>query len=203
MSSLNRWEPTSNRGGDFFSLRIANSPLLANRTYVADSRQLRGATDSWERSIRLQGGYWLGKFNIYGEVTKLNSIFNNWLGFDVTERQGGVTWEGMIYGMEFHHNIVRERKLDSVYNAIKVFYGELFENSGFETLGAGPPTFTSWSENITGGDFIVNETTPALIGTGTRSIGITNVTNGNTYVYQTVAVEPNTPYRDHFTVEVI
>ncbi len=80
--------------------------------------------EGWTRSIRAQGGYWMGEFSLAGDKDKLTRYFNEWLGAHVEERSGGmITWEGMIYEMDHSYaagdtTVTRKRTLDWMYNSV-------------------------------------------------------------------------------------
>ena len=71
-------------------------------TFVED---LTHIARDWNRSIRWQGGYWMGSFKIEDDMDVLQEWFYNRLGYHVSERAAGaVTWEGMIYAP---HNSIK------------------------------------------------------------------------------------------------
>lgn len=56
----------------------------------------------WRRSIRLQGGYWLGTFSLDAPLPDMQQMFYECQGAHLVERYGTeATWEGMIYEMDF------------------------------------------------------------------------------------------------------
>jgi hypothetical protein len=101
-----------------YTLLLFNS-IKQGRGFQADLTTL---AKSWERSIRLQGGYWQGSFDIEGEVSVLQDWFYNRLGWHVEERShGATTWEGAVYELELTINGVRRRRsLDDMSNFIAV-----------------------------------------------------------------------------------
>jgi len=57
------------------------------------------ATD-WRRSIRMQGGYWLGSFEYIDKPQLCEEFFRTYLGYEIREYVGGLqTWEGIIAEM--------------------------------------------------------------------------------------------------------
>ncbi len=74
----------------------------------------------WERSVRLQGGFWQGSFRIEDELSVLQDWFYNRLGWQVQERAGGgITWEGLIYEVALNANgVTRRRSLDALSNEL-------------------------------------------------------------------------------------
>lgn len=89
----------------------------------------------WTRSIRAQGGFWQGAFRLTGGVEYLHHQFNTWLGNHVVERTGGVvTWEGLVYELEFvHDGISRRRSFEEMANRVRCTYldpnGEIQESA--------------------------------------------------------------------------
>jgi hypothetical protein len=69
----------------------------------AEIMTLTNTAQSWTRSIRLQGGYWQGRFSMFGPATTLRDWFYTFIGYHVKEVSGGnVTWEGYISEMDLH-----------------------------------------------------------------------------------------------------
>lgn len=104
----------------YSSLRVY-SPLLQGAEFIADiTEQVSG----YRRSIRRNGGYWLGDFLLYDEPNNLAKFFYERLGCHFVETAGGfVTWEGLIYEMEFTLNgVTRRRSLDTLANHVKTTY---------------------------------------------------------------------------------
>lgn len=97
------------------------TPLLDGAVFVADvSDQVSG----YRRSIRRNGGYWLGDFTLNDEPNNLAKFFYERLGCHFVETAGGyTTWEGLIYEMEFTLNgVTRRRSLDTLANYVKTTY---------------------------------------------------------------------------------
>jgi hypothetical protein len=91
---------------------------------------------SWRRSIRLQGGYWQGSFEVDGELAELQQWFYERLGWHVQEVAGSqISWEGLVYELELEHQgIKRRRSLDTLQNAVRAYF------SPYE----GRESYTSW-----------------------------------------------------------
>ena len=72
----------------------------------------------WQRSIRLNGGFWDGSFEINEPADVLQEWFNNYLGYHIQETSGGaVTWEGLIYEMVLSvGNFKRRISLSDIVN---------------------------------------------------------------------------------------
>jgi len=73
-------------------------PILLGSGRIADLTNL--ALD-WRRSIRMQGGYWLGSFTFYEKPSVCEDFFRTCLGCHIAEHVEGIdpTWEGMIAEM--------------------------------------------------------------------------------------------------------
>lgn len=108
-------------------LRLYNS-LLQGASFQAD---LTERAQGWKRTIRRQGGYWLGSFVLNGSERDLIQAFQTWLGFHMIERDGMTpTWEGMIYELDLTlGGVTRRRSLDTLYNHVISVY----DNSGTAT----------------------------------------------------------------------
>jgi len=80
--------------------------------------------DRWERSIRLQGGFWIGSLQMEGDTTQLSDLHYSILGWEIEERAGGeTTWEGIIYEMDLAAaGGTRRLSLDYLANAVKAAY---------------------------------------------------------------------------------
>ena len=77
------------------SLLASNSPTAHPITDLALG---------WKRSIRFQGGFWLGSFTVLDELDVLQDLFYVHRGSRLLERSGtgteqSLSWEGMFYGM--------------------------------------------------------------------------------------------------------
>ena len=102
----------------------------AGNDYQAD---ITDVAQRWERSIRLQGGYWQGTFRIEERIETLQEWFYNRLGWQVQERSsGGITWEGLIYELDLTVNgVTRRRGLDTLANELVWDHGASWQ---WETL---------------------------------------------------------------------
>lgn len=116
------------------TLRIFK-PTLQGAAFEAD---LTRRATGWRRTIRSNGGFWLGSFSLSGDATQLAAHFYNWLGYHFEERSGGrVTWEGMVYEMELTiGGVGRAKSLDMMYNHVRTDYDN-----------AGTPATTSAATN--------------------------------------------------------
>jgi len=81
----------------------------------------------WSRTIRRVGGFWRGKFTLYQDPQNpgnLLKFFYEYLGHHFEEiSAGGVTWEGMIYEMDYANNgILRRRSLDLFWDRVWAKY---------------------------------------------------------------------------------
>lgn len=97
------------------------SSVLAGQGFLED---ITPVAKDWERSIRWNGGPWLGSFRVEAELPVLMEWFNNRLGDHVEERSGGaLTWSGLIYDMELASGMVKQwRSLDNMFNAVRARY---------------------------------------------------------------------------------
>ncbi|MBX3056513.1 MAG: hypothetical protein KF770_08580 [Anaerolineae bacterium] len=162
---------------------------------LRDLSNLASVQASWQRSIRLHGGYWLGRFRVEELTQKeLRQMYNTWLGCHLREKTSGITWEGMIYEMTLHDGMSRRVSLEEVSNHVRGGYRQLILNGGFENHNGF--SFDNWSIVVAGTDSIALETTNPAV--GTRCVRITYGNNGNTYIYQTITVEARTLYRLRF-----
>ena len=75
-----------------------HTSVLANN--VPTAHPITDMAVGWHRSIRFQGGFWMGGFTVQDELDVLHDLFYVHLGSEIIERSGGDrTWEGMIYDM--------------------------------------------------------------------------------------------------------
>jgi hypothetical protein len=97
------------------------APLLVDAgAFVED---LTDKVQTWRRSIRARRGPWLGTFRLYGDEPYLRKWFHEYLAFHIEERSQGITWEGLVWEMEYaHQGVTRRRSLDTVQNAVKAIY---------------------------------------------------------------------------------
>jgi hypothetical protein len=144
-----------------------------------------GALRGWQRSIRANGGFWLGEGEMIpgkGGVTMDDclAVFLEGMARRVVERVGGmVTWEGFIAEMDLTLNgITYRRSLLDRANAVRVIYSKvgdnLFSNGSAESSAwsaVGAPTtrerVTSWVTRGTYGMHVVADTDDGVqIGSG-------------------------------------
>lgn len=80
-----------------YSLRLYSS-IKGGASFKSD---ITSVAVDWRRSIRLQGGYWLGSFKVFGDLRYLqNWFYQNRMGHIVETSGNGVTWEGFVNEME-------------------------------------------------------------------------------------------------------
>jgi hypothetical protein len=103
-------------------------------------RNISQEATGWRRSIRRDGGYWMGSFTISADPIHLGQFFNEYLGYHFEEIAGNKTWEGLIYEMDLTINgITRNRSLDMMYNYVSVKYNDdsdAAQNSAAESNAA-------------------------------------------------------------------
>jgi hypothetical protein len=170
---------------------------------------LPGVRESWEREEN-RYGFFQASFRIAGDIPlrQLIQYWRDWLGHEVSEIQGRVVlWEGYVHEMRLYHgDVCRVRGYDvggrsgrypaGMYNAVRVGLNSLIENPEFEIAGANPPLFASWTQSIAGSDTLTAETTDPV--KGAQSPKLTNVSSGNSFIYQDIPVTPNTTYSIKF-----
>ena len=106
-----------------YSLRVFNPIVVQNPPSLVSD--ITTSAKNWKRSIRSEGGYWLGSFKLNGSIETLQDFFANRLGCHVEENAGVKTWEGLIYEMELQTaSVTRRRSLDDMYNAIRIAYND-------------------------------------------------------------------------------
>jgi hypothetical protein len=89
-------------------------------------RDITREAEGWQRSLRLNGGYWIGKYTVRGKtLEELTRMFYNELDYIVIEYVNGlVSWGGYIHEMTLNTpNASRIRSLDQVWNHVRVQYG--------------------------------------------------------------------------------
>jgi len=134
-----------------YSLALRSSVLGTQ----AEIKDLSDIAMGWRRTIGLNEGFLFGSFTLYPGEIDLEQAFDTWLGYDLQERVGSVTWEGMIYEMVLSRaGSKRRRSLGELWNAVSARYrttawigDNLVLNPGFETLSGGADVFTEWAEN--------------------------------------------------------
>jgi hypothetical protein len=75
-------------------------PVLKGSNFIA---YITDQVFDWKRSIRLQGGFWLGSFTYVDQPSVCEDFFRTCLGYHLAEHTIGTdpTWEGMIADMVF------------------------------------------------------------------------------------------------------
>lgn len=127
--------------------------------------------DTWKRSTRAEGGYWLGTCDYTGTRDELLEMFLEGMMREVREDSGGlVTWQGYISEMELTLDGIKYvRSMANMANAVKVIYTRLGDtmltNGGAET--AAWTVGTSGSAGWTGAASSIQSTT--WVNTGTYS----------------------------------
>jgi hypothetical protein len=103
------------------SLILKTPVTLGEPQFVED---LTKRAEGWRRTIRRQGGYWLGEFRLRGERDYLERFFHEYLGYHFEEYSNGrKTWEGLIYTMELTSGgVTRRRSLDEMVNDVGCTY---------------------------------------------------------------------------------
>jgi len=108
---------------DTFILRVG--PPINSNTTGRTPYNLTDKIDGWRRSIRAQGGYWMGDFTMTGQLADLTQFFYQYIGGHTMEMSAGkVTWEGLIYEMDLlsPNGVTRRISLDTMYNHVKTVY---------------------------------------------------------------------------------
>ncbi len=181
---------------DDYFLGIFDNVLQGSKL-KKDLSTLPSVKETWERSLTLQGGYWLGRCQIHDlDVEELRFMFYNFLGLHLQERQGTVTWEGLIYELTLHDTIVRRLSLETVANKVRGAYLQCVKNPGLERVSGGTPVFSDWSQVANGLDSINDDTTN--VATGSHAARLTRVSSGNTYLYQDIEVLESRIYEVSF-----
>ncbi len=109
-------------GGNPFAYTLnVFSSVLAGKRHVKDVSK---SGKMWRRSIRMNGGYWQGKFRLEDEISVLAQMYNSWLGNHIEERSDGQkTWEGLAYELEFNDgHTSRRRSFDTMNNHVLATY---------------------------------------------------------------------------------
>jgi len=115
-----------------YSLRLYTSAVAGTPGFIGD---LTNSALGWRRSIRGAGGYWIGNFEMTGDLATLQQFFYERLGCHVEERSGGVvTWEGMVYEIDLTWGgIQRRRTLENMSNYAIVNYTDVDSGQQAET----------------------------------------------------------------------
>lgn len=91
---------------------------------ISPIMSLDGIARNWQRSIRLNGGFWTGSFEVVADPDTLVSYYESWLGNHISETSGGVpTWEGLVYELELQSsNLARRKTFDDMTNRVACNY---------------------------------------------------------------------------------
>jgi hypothetical protein len=117
------------------SIRLYPSVLTADTGMIMS---LEGKVQNWRRSIRALGGPWQGSFTLEGDLAELQAFFYRYLGAHLEEREGRVTWDGLVYEMELTAaGVTRRRSLEKLSNRVQASYTD---TSGNEQT-------TAWASN--------------------------------------------------------
>ena len=86
--------------------------------------------DSWRRSIRDIGGYWIGTAQWAGNEAEMLDVFQNGLQWEIREQVGGmITWQGFLAEMELtHKGQTYRRSWSELANRVKTAYSSIGEN---------------------------------------------------------------------------
>src|SRR5512139_1271486 len=86
--------------------------------------------DTWQRSIRDVGGYWIGTAQWEGSTGEMLDLFQNGMLFEIRETTGGmVTWQGFLAEMVLTYKGMRyTRSWADVANKVKTIYSKFGEN---------------------------------------------------------------------------
>ena len=131
--------------------------------------------DTWTRSTRDVGGYWIGTCDYKGSTDDLLEMFLEGMAREVREDSGGlITWQGYIAEMELTLDGIRYvRSMVNMANAVKTIYTRLGDtmltNGGAES---GTWTAASGVGGTTGTASAVQSTT--WVNRGTYSCMITS-----------------------------
>ena len=117
-------------------LTLYNSLQAGAEVYGDVTAQL---WNTWRRTIRAVGGYWIGSARWEGSTAEMLDIFQNGLQYEIRETaQGITTWEGFIAEMYMRHQGIHYyRAWPEVSNRIKTIYSKigvnLLSNPGVES----------------------------------------------------------------------
>jgi len=79
---------------------------------IAPVANLQGLFDSWRRSKRAIGGYYMGKMAIRSSgISTLTDYYENWIGCKIIERTYGMTsYEGIVFQLDLVKNGINYRR---------------------------------------------------------------------------------------------
>ena len=105
-------------------LRTGPQSLAAKTNDCSVIDTITNEAVEWARNKRYQGGADVGTFKVFGDVNKLASYYQTWLGLDVLEIDQGIkTWNGQIRRVELHAGSLGvARDMNLMYNKVKVQY---------------------------------------------------------------------------------
>lgn len=121
--------------------------VLNGGAFINNVKDAIGRT--WRRSIRANGGYWLGTATYEGNDYEKLELFTSGMFYQLYEVLGGVpTWEGFLGTMKLTLNgITYVRDLMDTYNAVKTVYSRVGDN--MLTNGSGESAL--WADLDPGG----------------------------------------------------
>jgi len=120
-----------------FELTLYDNCLQANNSPIMRVTNQIGNT--WRRSIRSIGGYWIGEAEFEGSVGEMDDIFRDGLMWEIRETWGGYqTWQGFLAKMNYKRNgVTYTRDWGEIANKIKMKYKQttpqLLTNTSVET----------------------------------------------------------------------
>lgn len=163
------------------SLNLYDKPWTGN----ASLRNVKAALgESWRRSIRSVGGFWLGTANYAGPAYEQRDLFLNGLGMEIRETLGQIiTWQGFITQLDLTvAGLTYTRSYLALANRVQAIYTRLGDNlltNGSAELGAWaafnspsggtPAQSTAWVSDGVYSCYILNKVSPnggALIQNG-------------------------------------
>lgn len=103
-----------------YTLQAFTNPVTQGKQALGD---ITAYTLGWRRSIRWNGGCWLGTFRMQAPIEDLRQVYAEWLGHHVEEHSPTRSWAGMIYSMDLaYRGDVKRRSLEDLVNAVKTTY---------------------------------------------------------------------------------
>lgn len=120
------------------------TPIITGKSFVDNITPI---AEGWERSVKLQGGFWTGHFIVSGAIDLVRNWFYNYLNYHVEERSPTITWEGYIDRMEID---------DERYPAILDVYvnGYIFKAADYyvprDIQWPGDTTVSAWFSSLAG-----------------------------------------------------
>lgn len=155
--------------------------------------------NSWKRSIRDVGGYWIGTAQWDGTEAEMLDIFQYGMQWEIREQFGGLmTWQGFLAEMELtHKGQTYRRSWTELANRIKVVYSTIGENqvtnNSVETA--------VWDAY---GTPATREQSTAWVTDGTYSAHIvTDAANEGVVIQSSIAIVAGKNYDAHLTVNIV